>query len=107
MFALILITDIDESMSAFWCKFEVSTSEMGHEFLNDDDWLKFDFSVFHNSLGYMWVKIYHILWWTIIFGRYAWEAIANVTLNDPGLFGGYQPSLDILTFFSIKSSYFR
>lgn len=46
MFALLLINDVDEYVGKFYMKYEVQCNEEGHEIINDDDWLKFNFTIF-------------------------------------------------------------
>lgn len=46
MFSLILINNIDEYIGTFYLKYEVSSNETGHEIMEGDEFLKFDFTVF-------------------------------------------------------------
>ena len=45
MFALIVINNVDEYIGQFYLKYEISGSYEGHEIINTDDFLKFDFTV--------------------------------------------------------------
>jgi len=45
MFALIVINNVDEYIGQFYLKYEISGSDEGHEIINSDDFLKFDFTV--------------------------------------------------------------
>lgn len=45
MFALLVINNMDEYVGQFYLKYEISGSEQGHDIINGDEFLKFDFTV--------------------------------------------------------------
>lgn len=99
MFALMLINNIDEYIGSFYLKFEVSGNEEGHEIINGDDFLKFDFTVFQNMLSYIWNRVFQFFWLIILTFDFGVKAIDGVDLVDNRLLYGYQPTLDVIMFF--------
>jgi hypothetical protein len=45
MFALLVINNVDEYIGQFYLKYEISGSPEGHEIINNDQFLKFDWTV--------------------------------------------------------------
>ena len=96
MFALLLINDIDEYVGSFYMKYEVQSNEEGHVITCDDDWLKFDFTVFQNEVSYMCNKTFQFFWLTIIVFNYGTQLIPGFDLTDYNFLYGFQPSQAII-----------
>lgn len=63
-------------------KFEVQSCEDGHAVINNDDWLKFDFTVLQNNVSYYWNKAFQFFWLTIILCNYGTQLFDGVDLAD-------------------------
>lgn len=58
MFALLLINDIDEYVGSFYMKYEVQSCAEGHEIVQQEGWLQFDFTLLQNNVSYAWNRTF-------------------------------------------------
>lgn len=45
LFALMVINNVDDYIGSFYLKYEISGTEEGHEIINSDEFLRFDFTI--------------------------------------------------------------
>ena len=100
MFALLVINNVDEYIGQFYLKYEISGTDQGHEIINGDEFLKFDWTIMQNQQSYYWNRMFQFLWTVILIADFGIKAVDGIDLIDHQLLYGFEPTLNAIMFFT-------